>query len=88
MRNAIEMFSTFIDSGTYALFYFNGHAIGHGNDVYLVAKDTDLNPEIPLRDNLIWHGEVETRLDKCRCVPSTAAYILLYTNIYRHRMSN
>ena len=68
MRNAIEMFSTFIDSGTYALFYFNGHAIGHGNDVYLVAKDTDLNPEISLRDNLMWHGEVETRLDKCRCV--------------------
>ena len=49
MRNAIEMFASFINSGTYALFYYNGHAIGYGNDVYLVAKDTDLNPDRPLK---------------------------------------
>ena len=33
-----------LTGGTYALFYYNGHAIGYGNDVYLVGKDTDLNP--------------------------------------------
>ena len=41
LKSAVDMFCAFIDRNTYALFYYNGHAIGHGNDVYLVSKDTD-----------------------------------------------
>ena len=42
LKYAVDMFSSFIDRNTYALFYYNGHAIGHNNDVYLVSKDTNL----------------------------------------------
>ena len=41
LKSAVDTFCAFIDRNTYALFYYNGHAIGHGNDVYLVSKDTD-----------------------------------------------
>ena len=41
VRSAVEMICAFVDRNTYALFYYNGHALGHGNDVYLVSRDTD-----------------------------------------------
>ena len=41
VRNAVDMFCTFVDRNTYALFYYNGHALGQRNDVYLVSKDTN-----------------------------------------------
>ena len=46
LSSAVDMFCAFIDRNTYALFYYNGHAIGHGNDVYLVSKDTDFQVKV------------------------------------------
>ena len=51
LKCAVDMFCAFIDRNTYALFYYNGHAIGHGNDVYLVSKDTNLKVKIRLYVN-------------------------------------
>ena len=35
MRLALDLFCELINEQTYALFYFNGHALGHGSDIYL-----------------------------------------------------
>ena len=42
LRNAIDLFSSFIDEETYALFYYNGHAVGHHEDIYLATVETSL----------------------------------------------
>ena len=38
IRLALELFCELITEQTYALFYFNGHALGHGSDIYLPGK--------------------------------------------------
>ncbi|TRY68753.1 hypothetical protein TCAL_04690 [Tigriopus californicus] len=65
VRNAVDLFCTFVDETTYALFYYNGHALGYGEETYLVAKDSDLSPNLPLEAQLIWHGEIELRINRC-----------------------
>ena len=42
LRSAIELFTSFIDEETYALFYYNGHAVGHHEDIYLATVETSL----------------------------------------------
>lgn len=65
VRNAVDFFCTFIDETTFAVFYYNGHALGHGEETYLVAKDSYLSPNQPLEHQLIWHGEIELRINNC-----------------------
>ena len=74
VRHAIDLFAAFIDGSTYALFYYNGHALGYGNDVYLVARDTNFDAGLPLNETLLWHGEVETKLDRCNPLSFTIIY--------------
>ena len=47
MRNAIDLFASFIDEETYALFYYNGHAVGHNEDIYLASVETSLDEHDP-----------------------------------------
>ena len=42
LRNAIELFASFIDEETYALFYYNGHAVGFNEDIYLATVESSL----------------------------------------------
>ena len=42
LRNAIDLFASFIDEETYALFYYNGHAVGHNEDIYLATVESSL----------------------------------------------
>ncbi len=85
------MFRFFLES--YALFYFNGHAVGVGEDTYLACTDTDLSSPTYGGLRLLWHCEVEDRLasaaatsplmgvavfDCCRDRPPPAAAALLH----------
>ena len=45
LRNAIELFTSFIDEETYALFYYNGHAVGHNEDIYLATVESSLGKQ-------------------------------------------
>ena len=70
IRKAVDVFCTFINEQTYAFFYFNGHALGHGSDIYLVGKDTHLlSPQ-----EFIWHGEIEMAVDRQRPLFATMVY--------------
>lgn len=69
---AVELFCSMIDDSTYALFYYNGHAVSGVNapnkpiseqDVFLSAKDTEMNPKKPLLDQFIWQGILEKRVE-------------------------
>lgn len=40
------IYSSLIDENCYALFYYNGHALGYGSDVYLVARDSNISHEM------------------------------------------
>ena len=42
LKNAIDLFASFIDEETYALFYYNGHAVGHNEDIYLATVESSL----------------------------------------------
>ena len=42
LRSAIELFTSFIDEETYALFYYNGHAVGFNEDIYLATVESSL----------------------------------------------
>ena len=42
LRSAIELFTSFIDEETYALFYYNGHAVGYNEDIYLATVESSL----------------------------------------------
>ena len=42
LRNAIDLFASFIDEETYALFYYNGHAVGFNEDIYLATVESSL----------------------------------------------
>ena len=44
------MFSSFIDEETYCLFYYNGHAVGHSEDIYL--------GNLFIIEQLTSHGEI------------------------------
>lgn len=74
VRDSLDLFCSFVDENTYALFYYNGHALGYGNDVYLVASDTQINKNIVVHNELIWHGEIESRLDSCNPLLCIAIY--------------
>jgi len=65
VRNAVDLFARLIDRTTYALFYYNGHALGSGDDMYLAATDSTLLPGLAIENQLLWRGEVENQLDKC-----------------------
>jgi hypothetical protein len=73
IRNALDLVCSLIDEQTYVFFYFNGHALGHGSDIYLVGKDTSLDGSTDAMKQLVWHGEVEMALDRQR--PLFAAII-------------
>ncbi len=47
-RNAVDLFASFIDEETYCLFYYNGHAVGHSEDIYLGTHHTQISFEIIL----------------------------------------
>ena len=47
MRNAVELFASFIDEETYCLFYYNGHAVGHAEDIYLAPVESSLDEHDP-----------------------------------------
>ncbi len=66
VRAAVELFASLINGSTYAVFYYNGHALGSGDDMYLAAVDSTLQPGVPVAQQLIWRGEIETRLDRYR----------------------
>ena len=70
IRKAVDVFCTFINEQTYAFFYFNGHALGHGSDIYLVGKDTHLLTS----QEFIWHGEIEMAVDRQRPLFATMVY--------------
>ena len=75
IRLALNLFCNFINEQTYVFFYFNGHALGgHGSDIYLVGKDSNLNGENPMKEQLVWHGEIEMTLDKRRPLFATIIY--------------
>jgi hypothetical protein len=57
VRNALELFSSLVDDSTYALFYYNGHALGSGDDMYLAATDSELRPRAPLESQVRHHIE-------------------------------
>lgn len=61
LRNAIDLFASFIDEETYALFYYNGHAVGHHEDIYLATVESSLDEHdmSPLSQVLLHHGHVE-----------------------------
>jgi len=61
MRNALDLFASFIDEETYALFYYNGHAIGHNEDIYLASVESSLDEHdmTPLSQVLLHHGKIE-----------------------------
>ena len=52
VRNAIDLFAKMIDRTTYALFYYNGHALGSGDDMYLAATDSTLLPGLPIENQV------------------------------------
>ena len=52
VRNAVDLFSVLIDRATHALFYYNGHALGSGDDMYLAATDSTLLPGLPIEDQV------------------------------------
>ena len=74
IHRALELFTSFINEHTYVFFYFNGHALGHGSDIYLVGKDSNLDCQNPTMEQLVWHGEIETMLDKRRPLFATIIY--------------
>ena len=45
LRNALDLFASFIDEETYALFYYNGHAVGHNKDIYLATVESSLGED-------------------------------------------
>ena len=48
LRNALDLFASFIDEETYALFYYNGHAVGHNKDIYLATVESSLGNDLYL----------------------------------------
>jgi len=62
LKNAIDLFASFIDEETYALFYYNGHAVGHNEDIYLATVESSLDEHdlSPLSQVLLHHGHVES----------------------------
>ena len=46
-RQVISFFcSSLIDDNCYVLFYYNGHALGYGSDIYLVARDSNISADM------------------------------------------
>ncbi len=41
--SALGSFCSLIDDGAFALFYYNGHAVGVGQDAFLAATDSKLD---------------------------------------------
>lgn len=62
IRNAVELFASFIDEETYCLFYYNGHAVGHSEDIYLAPVESSLDEQdpTPLSQILLHHGHIES----------------------------
>ena len=64
VRNAVDLFSKLIDNTTHALFYYNGHALGSGDDMYLAATDSTLLPGLPIENQVATqcsvHGLINT----------------------------
>lgn len=60
--HALDLFCSFVDEETYALFYYNGHAVGANDETYLAATDSRLTASEPVDDHLIWHGEIQRRM--------------------------
>ncbi len=74
IHRAVEVFCSLIDGYTYAFFYFNGHALGHGNDIYLVGKDSNLLDDSGGTRQLVWHGDIEMAVGKSRPLLTTIIY--------------
>ena len=61
-RSAIDLFCSLVDVSTFALIYYNGHAMGgtednqQGQDLFLACSDSYLH-----QDKLLWHGEIVSR---------------------------
>ena len=60
--DAVEMLSSFIDSSTFVLFYFNGHAVTLRNELFLAAKDATDLPEL---QGVIKQQSIEQTIDRC-----------------------
>ena len=60
---AVRMYAKFIDISTYSVFYFNGHSIGNGEDLFLAAKDTTLDKSRPVPDDIVFLDAVEDVID-------------------------
>ena len=71
IKKAVDIFCDFINDQTYAFFYYSGHAVGHGSDIYLVGTDT--NPQGGPKE-FIWHGEIEMAVDRQRPLLATMVY--------------
>ena len=63
IQGAVRLYAKFIDSGTYSLFYFNGHSIGNGEDLFLAAKDTMLDGSRPVPEDVVFLNSVEEPID-------------------------
>ncbi|QQP34630.1 Mucosaassociated lymphoid tissue lymphoma translocation protein 1like [Caligus rogercresseyi] len=63
IRFAVGLLCRFIDESTYVVFYYNGHALGSGTDIYLTGLDSSLKGCL---EDFIWHGEIEILIDSCR----------------------
>ena len=53
LRSAIELFASFIDEETYALFYYNGHAVGFNEDIYLATVESSLGEFLVKNGNIV-----------------------------------
>uniref|UniRef100_A0A0K2U487 Mucosaassociated lymphoid tissue lymphoma translocation protein 1like [Haplochromis burtoni] n=1 Tax=Lepeophtheirus salmonis TaxID=72036 RepID=A0A0K2U487_LEPSM len=62
IRSAVELLCSFIDDTTYVLFYYNGHALGSGTNVYLTGINSSLSGSLK---EFIWHGDLESKIDSC-----------------------
>ncbi len=75
IRDAVELLCSFTDQHTYVFFYFNGHALGYGSDIYLVGKDTWASESSSAGgDQIVWHGEIEAELNNRRPLFVTVIY--------------
>jgi len=66
LKSAVEIFSSFIDRATFALFYFNGHAVGVNDDVFLLGCDSKLKPSPMAAKRVVWHRWIIDQMDSRR----------------------
>ena len=74
LRSAVDLFSKLIDNTTHALFYYNGHALGSGDDMYLAATDSTLLPGLPIGN------QVADTVSMKKNFLTTLRYIICYAH--------